>query len=117
MTGLLAVAVCLLMKHVETSEFPLDAVVTVTVGVLDRYMSSCVYLHYPTDQRSEYLNFVGKFVKPIPSVSHGTLYHYQLPFSLTVRARDRLCGLVVRVPGYRPSGPRSIPGATGFSVK
>jgi hypothetical protein len=28
---------------------------------------------------------------------------------------DRLCGLVVRVPGYRSRGPVSIPGATRFS--
>jgi hypothetical protein len=27
---------------------------------------------------------------------------------------DRLCGLVVRVPGYRSGGPGSIPGATRF---
>jgi hypothetical protein len=25
---------------------------------------------------------------------------------------DRICGLVVRVPGYRSRGPGSIPGAT-----
>jgi hypothetical protein len=30
---------------------------------------------------------------------------------------DRLCGLVVRVPGYRSSGPGSIPGAAKFSEK
>jgi hypothetical protein len=30
---------------------------------------------------------------------------------------DRLCGLVVRVPGYRYSGPGSIPGATRYSEK
>jgi hypothetical protein len=28
-----------------------------------------------------------------------------------------LCGLVVRVPGYRYRGPSSIPGATRFSEK
>jgi hypothetical protein len=28
-----------------------------------------------------------------------------------------LCGLVVRVPGYRSRGPGSIPGSTGFSEK
>jgi hypothetical protein len=28
---------------------------------------------------------------------------------------DRLCGLVVRVPGYRSRTPRSIPGTTKFS--
>jgi hypothetical protein len=26
---------------------------------------------------------------------------------------DRLCGLVVRVPGYRSGGPGSVPGTTG----
>jgi hypothetical protein len=30
---------------------------------------------------------------------------------------DRLCGLVVRVPGYRSRGPGSIPSATRFSEK
>jgi hypothetical protein len=30
---------------------------------------------------------------------------------------DRLCGLVVRVPGYSSRGPGSIPGATRFSEK
>jgi hypothetical protein len=30
---------------------------------------------------------------------------------------DRLCGLVVRIPGYRSIGPGSIPDATRFSEK
>jgi hypothetical protein len=30
---------------------------------------------------------------------------------------DRLCGLVVRVLGYRSGGPGSIPGTTRFSEK
>jgi hypothetical protein len=30
---------------------------------------------------------------------------------------DRLCDLVVRVPGYRSRGPGSIPGATRFTEK
>jgi hypothetical protein len=30
---------------------------------------------------------------------------------------DRLCGLVVRIPGYRSTGPGSIPGATRFPGK
>jgi hypothetical protein len=30
---------------------------------------------------------------------------------------DCLCGLVVRVPGYRSWGPGSIPGTTRFSEK
>jgi hypothetical protein len=36
---------------------------------------------------------------------------------LHILLRDRLCGLVVRVPGYRSRGPDSIPGATRFSEK
>jgi hypothetical protein len=32
-------------------------------------------------------------------------------------AMDHLCGLVVRVPGYRFRGPGSILGATRFSEK
>jgi hypothetical protein len=31
--------------------------------------------------------------------------------------RDRLCGLVVRITGYRSRVPDSIPGATRFSEK
>jgi hypothetical protein len=31
--------------------------------------------------------------------------------------QDRLCGKVVRVPGYISRGPGSIPGATRFSEK
>jgi hypothetical protein len=31
--------------------------------------------------------------------------------------RDRLCGLVVKVPGYRFRGPGSIPDATIFILK
>jgi hypothetical protein len=31
--------------------------------------------------------------------------------------RDRLCGLVVAVLGYRSGGQGSIPGTTGFSEK
>jgi hypothetical protein len=35
-------------------------------------------------------------------------------FVLIIKLVDRLCGLVVRVPGYRSKGPGSIPGATRF---
>jgi hypothetical protein len=31
--------------------------------------------------------------------------------------KDRLCGLVVRVSGYRFRGPGSIPGATRFLLR
>jgi hypothetical protein len=35
-----------------------------------------------------------------------------LIFPSTVSKKDRLCGLVVRVLGYRSGGPGSIPGTT-----
>jgi hypothetical protein len=38
-----------------------------------------------------------------------------LVFILVVILPDRLCGLVVRVLGYRSGGPASIPGTTRFS--
>jgi hypothetical protein len=40
-------------------------------------------------------------------------YNKMLPNFMT----DRLCGLVVRVPGYRSRGSGSIPGSTKFSEK
>jgi hypothetical protein len=40
------------------------------------------------------------------------------PLQISVYANvDRLCGLVVRVLGYRSRGPASIPGTTRFSEK
>jgi hypothetical protein len=36
---------------------------------------------------------------------------------LITDAAERLCGIVIRVPGYRSKGPGSIPGATTFSEK
>jgi hypothetical protein len=33
------------------------------------------------------------------------------------KGNDRLCGLVVKVPGYRFRGPGSIPGATRFFLR
>jgi hypothetical protein len=35
---------------------------------------------------------------------------------LLISVKGRLCGLVVRVLGYRSRGPGSIPGATRFSI-
>jgi hypothetical protein len=36
---------------------------------------------------------------------------------MKVKSKDRLCGLVVRVRGYRSRGQGSIPDATRFSEK
>jgi hypothetical protein len=61
MTGLHVVALYLLMGRVGASEFSVDGVATVTVAVLRHYMAPCVYLPYPTNQPSEYLDFVSQF--------------------------------------------------------
>jgi hypothetical protein len=37
--------------------------------------------------------------------------------SKAIPVTDRLCGLVVRVLGYRSGGPGSIPGTTRFSER
>jgi hypothetical protein len=39
----------------------------------------------------------------------------KLRYPFGISAFDRLCGLVVRVVGYRFGGPGSIPGTTRFS--
>jgi hypothetical protein len=46
-----------------------------------------------------------------------TLLPRNIIISNASSTRDRLCGLVVRVLGYRSGGPGSIPGTTRFSGK
>jgi hypothetical protein len=41
----------------------------------------------------------------------------EVSFYVSFMYRDHLCGLVVRVPGYRSRVPGSIPGVTRFSEK
>jgi hypothetical protein len=43
--------------------------------------------------------------------------YYIIIISSSSSSSDNLCGLVVRVPGYRSRGPDSIPGAARFSEK
>jgi hypothetical protein len=38
-----------------------------------------------------------------------------VPLDINLSDLDRLCGLMVRVPGYRSRGPGSIPGETRIS--
>jgi hypothetical protein len=46
------------------------------------------------------------------------LFYFTATISMSVDiSSDRLCGLVVRVPGYRSRGPGSIPGATRFFLR
>jgi hypothetical protein len=58
-----------------------------------------------------------------PMLNYGLLYHCLLDIKTFISLeilkfpdpymnRDRLCGLVVRVLGYRSGGPGSIPGIT-----
>jgi hypothetical protein len=44
-------------------------------------------------------------------------YNTALKYLSTRTIEDRLCGIVVRDPGYRYRVPGSIPGATTFSKK
>jgi hypothetical protein len=41
--------------------------------------------------------------------------HKQIKIKYSNGMEERLCGLVVRVRGYRSGGPGSIPGTTRFS--
>jgi hypothetical protein len=41
----------------------------------------------------------------------------ELNLYVIYKKADRLCGLVVRVPGYSFRGPSSIPGANRYSEK
>jgi hypothetical protein len=45
------------------------------------------------------------------------LFQKKFIFTTVQTQIDRLCGLVVRVPGYKSRGPGSIAGATRFSEK
>jgi hypothetical protein len=55
---------------------------------------------------------VGATFGKLLSLEDKTLLFYS-----PIMQTDRLCGLVVRVTGYRSRCPGSIPGATGFSEK
>jgi hypothetical protein len=65
--------------------------------------------------------FCNRTVSPLSkfSIEQKTRYwnicpYNKVPWELI---RYRLCGLMVRVHGYRSRGPGSIPGATKFSEK
>jgi hypothetical protein len=66
-------------------------------------------------------SFVTKRVVSLQSTStapiRALLFINQPKFSFLYRYTDRLCGLVVRVPGYRSRCPGSIPGATRFFLR
>lgn len=45
------------MTQLTASEFSVDTVVSLAVGVLKHYLPSCVYFLYPTHQEGEYKSF------------------------------------------------------------
>jgi hypothetical protein len=56
--------------------------------------------------------------RALPMNSQNTYFvDPQEQYSKLDQTEDRLCGLVIRVPGYRFRGPGSIPSATRFSEK
>jgi hypothetical protein len=50
-------------------------------------------------------------------VSHRNKLNHLININIFLAFKDHLCGLVVRVPGYRSRGSGSIPSATSFSEK
>jgi hypothetical protein len=46
-----------------------------------------------------------------------TMYITEQDYFVCIYLKDHLCGVVVRVTGYRSRGPGLIPGATRFSEK
>jgi hypothetical protein len=60
---------------------------------------------------------MSNFIKSQYILQHSSpLIFYELNYD-PVALCDLLCGLVVRVPGYRSRGPGSIPSAARFSEK
>jgi hypothetical protein len=51
------------------------------------------------------------------SCEHGNELSVPIKYWDVLEQLDRLCGLVVRVPGFRARGPSSIPGATRFTTE
>jgi hypothetical protein len=66
--------------------------------------------------RSRKIIFLGIRALPVPEPLY---FYYEIYKTLNSVSKhvDRLCGLVVSVPGYRSRGPGSIPGATRFPEK
>jgi hypothetical protein len=89
-----------------------------TFSEIDTYLIvvRCVvaWTELPTKVGNRLLRNIGYHYQDTVPQS-GMTNDYHLGFSLisdTFRSKDRLCGLVVRVLGYRSGGARSIPGTT-----
>jgi hypothetical protein len=69
-----------------------------TDGLMHHVFTACIFVR-------------GIRVKPLCCHFEGLFFLANL---LLYFEHDRLCGLVVRVPGYRFRGPGSVPGANRF---
>jgi hypothetical protein len=73
-------------------------------------LPSCLPLAFPT------ITYM-RSSSPPPCVSHPFLDHFNYTWWSVQIMKFLVCGLVVRVPGYRSRDPGSIPGATIFFLR
>jgi hypothetical protein len=82
---------------------------------LTKRASNAVTLHICRPIREVLVSNLGRNKKYLDWSLSG--FHQTLQGSHDYSYWNHLCRLVVRVPGYRSTGPRSIPGAIRLSVK
>jgi hypothetical protein len=82
---------------------------------LKQRLSVCSNLFFPI--LSDSLDLVFIYCKYRSTVAKLIELQASLYTRISESNNYRLCGLVVRVPGYRSRSPSSIPGATRFSEK
>jgi hypothetical protein len=91
------------------------------VGCLFSSIGVCTIWQKFVDVSEECASIFIKYVFSVISVTvHRTtsdVTPQDTLVSVVTAESDRLCGLVVRVPGYRTRGSGSVPGATRFSKK
>jgi hypothetical protein len=85
--------------------------------VFVRNTSPCKYIATDLTQRPFGLSQLAKKFKAFYNTEVPLQYSQGPYFVQKLCTSDRLCGLVVRVLGYRSRGPGSIPGTTKFSEK
>jgi hypothetical protein len=107
-----AFMVCCLIKHYASiSSLHVQTVSQYTRGSRC-VQSECAVSREPWSFISSPLNLAPN-IRTLQSVT----VHHTVGLFIYESESDRLCGLVVRVLGYRSGGPGSIPGTTRFSGK
>jgi hypothetical protein len=91
--------------------------------VLDTGLAADLKLHFP----DLHAHLISNSLDPPPGMfekqGYASIFHTRDEVWRRMKQRirsdcsshDRLCGLVVKVPGYRSRGPGSVPGAARFS--